>query len=433
MRAAIRFLLVALSLAAPTAGAATYYVDDGGNDANPGTEALPWATLQRSAAAVVPGDSVLVRAGTYQGGHFTTSGTANARILLAAFPGETPVVNADNPQNQNGINLEGASFLTVRGFTVTGTTRAGIRAVNCQGVEIRANVLAQNGRWGILTGFCDDLLIEDNQASRSAIEHGIYVSNSGDRPVIRGNTIFGNNANGIHMNGDVTLGGDGLISNALVEANLIFDNGVAGGSGINCDGVQNSLIRNNLIFDSRASGISLYTIDGGGPSSGNRVLNNTVIVGIPGNASAGRWALNVQDGATGTVLRNNIFFSHHSFRGAVDICAACLAGLDSNNNAFEDRFTTDGGNTLLTLTQWRSATGGDAASFVAVPDALFASVAADDYRLAPASPALDAGAARADVPADLIGTPRPQGAAFDLGAYETPVTSRIFADGFEQG
>src|SRR5690606_4989498 len=130
---------------------------------------------------------------------------------------------------------------------------------------------------GILTGFCDDLVIENNVTSRSAVEHGIYVSNSGDRPVIRRNTSWGNRANGSHMNGDTEMGGDGVISEALVEGNLIYGNGQGGGgSGINMDGVRDSIIRNNLIHSSHASGISLYRIDGGAPSSGNRVLNNTV-------------------------------------------------------------------------------------------------------------------------------------------------------------
>jgi parallel beta-helix repeat protein len=407
--------------------AATYFVDDHGNDAATGSEAQPWETLQRAANAVQPGDTVFVRSGNYAGGHFTTSGTPSMRIVLAAFAGETPVINANNPVTSDGINLEGASHMTVRGFTVTGTDRAGIRAVLCDGVEIRNNITDQNTKWGILTGFCDDLIIEDNQASNSAEEHGIYVSNSGDRPQIRGNLIFGNNANGIHMNGDISLGGDGIISQAVVEANLIYDNGDAGGSGINCDGVQDSLISNNLIYDTHASGISLYQIDGGGPSSNNRILNNTVLV-----ASDGRWAMNIQNAATGTVLRNNIFYSAHSFRGAIDICPACFTGLDSNFNAVEDRFTSDGGDSTLTLAQWRAAYSQDVLSVASTPDALFTNPANVDYTLlVPTSPALNAGTALNDVPFDLIGTSRPQDSAYDIGAYETPSQVLVFKNGFE--
>src|SRR5690606_38577761 len=152
-----------------------------------------------------------------------------------------------------------------------------------------------------------------------------------------------------HMNGDIfsldeNYQGelDGIIEGALVEANIIFDNGAAGGSGINCDGVQDSLIRNNLVFDADHSGISLYRIDGGGPSSGNRVYNNTVLP-----SSDGRWGLNIRDGSAGNDIRNNIFYSEHGFRGAMNVCQGCLAGMVSDNNAVEDRFSLDDGDSTL--------------------------------------------------------------------------------------
>src|SRR5438445_3752148 len=175
-----------------------------------------------------------------------------------------------------------AGYVVIEVFTVTGVPRAGIRAVLNHHVVIRGNIGDSNGRWGILTGFSDHLLIENNVMSRSQAEHGIYVGNSGDRPVIRGNVVWGNHASGIHMNGDVSQGGDGIISGALVEGNIIYDNGLGGGSGINCDGVQNSIIRNNIIYNEHASGISLYQIDGGGSSTGNLVVNNTVLVASDG-------------------------------------------------------------------------------------------------------------------------------------------------------
>ena len=426
----IRIAAVVLLFAASICQATTYYVapPPSGDDGNPGTLAAPWATIQHAADTVQPGDTVQVRAGSYAGGYFETSGTADLPIVLENYPGESPSITDDNPTTPDGINLEGASYMTVQGFAVNGRTRAGIRAVLCEHVTIRGNTMDANGVWGVLTGFCDDLLIEGNVASNSIEQHGIYVGNSGDRPVIRGNTIFGNNANGIHMNGDISQGGDGIISNATVEDNVIFDNGLGGGSGINCDGVQDSLIRNNLIYDEHASGISLYQIDGGGPSTGNRVLNNTVLI-----ASNGRWALNIQDAAANTTARNNILWNAHSFRGSLDISADSLAGFTDDNNAVMDRFTTDGGDTVLTLAEWQQQTGLDMHSFVATPDVLFVDAGADDYQLAATSPALDTGETRADVPTDIVGVGRPQGAGFDVGAYERPVAQgdEIFADGFD--
>jgi hypothetical protein len=47
-----------------------------------------------------------------------------------------------------------------------------------------------------------------------------------------GNTLFGNAACGLHMNGDISQGGTGVITDALIEKNFVHDNGAtAGGSG----------------------------------------------------------------------------------------------------------------------------------------------------------------------------------------------------------
>ncbi len=405
----------------------TYYVapPPAGDDGNPGTLASPWATLQHAADTVQAGDTVLVRAGSYAGAQFTTSGTAAQPIVLRAFTGEEPEIVADNGFTPDGINLEGASYMVVEGFRVDGRTRAGIRAVLCEHVTLRGNRTGANGVWGVFTGFCDDLLIEGNVTTGSIDEHGIYVSNSGDRPVIRDNLIHDNFATGIHMNGDVSQGGDGVISDAVVERNVISGNGTGGGSAINMDGVQDSVVRNNLIYDTHASGISLYRIDGGASSTGNRVLNNTVLV-----AADGRWALNVQDASSGNFVRNNVLLSDHSFRGSISISVDSLPGFSSDHNVLEDTFTTDGGDTVLDLAAWQ-ALGHDSSSLLATPDELFLDPAADDYHLKQGSPAVDAGEALADVPADLEGTPRPVGPAFDIGTYEGVGT--IFADGFESG
>ncbi|NCA82365.1 MAG: right-handed parallel beta-helix repeat-containing protein [Opitutae bacterium] len=51
-------------------------------------------------------------------------------------------------------------------------------------------------------------------------------------------------------------------------------------------------------------------------------------------------------------------------------------------------------------------------------DPLFADASAGDYHLAAGSPCLNTGTASGAPAADLDGTPRPQGAGFDMGAYE---------------
>jgi parallel beta-helix repeat protein len=404
---------------------ATLFVSTSGNDASDGSSAAPWRTLQHAADVVNPGDTVIVRPGSYVGFYLDRDGTAANRIVFQADPGVT--ITQRNASTSDGINLEGADYITVDGFTVNGMPRTGIRSVINHDVILRNNHLDQNGRWGILTGFSDNILIENNVASRSVAEHGIYVGNSGDNPIIRNNVVWGNHANGIHMNGDLSQGGDGIISGALVEGNIIYDNGLGGGSGINCDGVQNSIIRNNLIYNTHASGISLYQIDGGGSSSNNVVVNNTVLV-----AADGRWDLNIQDGSTGNTVRNNIFFNYHSYRGSISISADSLAGFTSDYNVVVSRFTTDGGDSVLALAQWQAATGQDAHSFIATPSQLFVNAAGSDFHLAAGSPAVEAGTSQLAPAFDIEGTARPSGSGYDIGADElgggTPPTNQPPSD-----
>ncbi|HEX4413711.1 MAG TPA: right-handed parallel beta-helix repeat-containing protein [Lacipirellulaceae bacterium] len=392
----------------------TYFVSPTGSDSHNGTSASPWLTLQHAADVVHAGDFVTVATGNYTGFDLETSGTAAAPIEFFAQPGV--VINQRNATTPDGINLEGASYVTIDGFTVNGMPRAGVRSVGdsdalAKFVTVRHVTAANNGEWGIFTGFVDDLLIESNTTSGSVDQHGIYVSNSGDRPIIRNNISFNNHDNGIHMNGDASQGGDGIITGAVVTGNIIYNNGTGGGSGINMDGVQNSVIANNLLYNNHASGISLYKEDGGGSSSGDVVANNTIIE--PSNA---RWDLNIQNGSTSDTVRNNILLNNNPSHGAIDISPDSLSGFSSDYNVVTPTFTTDDGDTFLNLAQWQ-ATGNDTHSFATAVQ-LFANSAANDYHLNTGSPAVNAGTSFDAAFADLEGGARPAGGIFDIGAYE---------------
>jgi parallel beta-helix repeat protein len=408
----MRQILIPVAAALGIAGAAradSFHVATNGDDAAVGTSAAPWRTIQRAARAVAPGDTVIVHAGGYAGFTVTARGT-EARPIAFVADGAVAIDGAATA-DRDAIHVEDASWVRIEGFTVTRAARAGISAIDCDHITLRGNRVDQNAKWGMFSAFCDDLVIENNEASRSGQQHGIYASNSADRPVIRHNRIWGNAMCGIHINGDISQGGDGVISNAVVEDNVIIDNGRAGGSAINGDGVTGAVIRNNVLDGNHASGISLYQIDGGAPSTGNQVINNTVRM-----AGDARWAINLQDGATGTVLRNNILLHPSASRGAVDLCAACAAGLVSDHNAVVGRFSIDGA--VVDLATWRTRTGGDAASFVASDGELFADPGTGDLTLRAGSPAIDHGAVERAPADDVAGTARPQGAAVDIGAYE---------------
>lgn len=99
----------------------TYYVAPSGSDGAPGTEAQPFATLNRAQQQAQAGDTVLIRGGRYEyrgtavgsevGIHFDKSGRQGAPIVYAAYPNEIPVFDFTwlRPQAR------------IKGFRVTGS------------------------------------------------------------------------------------------------------------------------------------------------------------------------------------------------------------------------------------------------------------------------------------------------------------------------
>src|SRR5262245_16785359 len=113
--------VAAVLMIASNGRAATYYVAIGGNNSDDGSPDNPWATLQHAADTVEAGDTVIVRPGAYRGFNLETSGDAQHLITFSAEDGVT--INQDNPVTPDGINLEGASFVVIEGFTVNNRTR----------------------------------------------------------------------------------------------------------------------------------------------------------------------------------------------------------------------------------------------------------------------------------------------------------------------
>jgi parallel beta-helix repeat protein len=405
-----------LAVLGSSARAATYEVSTAGNDSNAGTAAAPWRTLQKAANVVNPGNTVLVNNGTYAGFRLRRSGTSAARITIksknkwgAKITSTGPLGDVDN------VLLLSASYVTIDGFEVSNAARAGICARSLgddtgadttddivQNCYSHDNGLPSGGAHdGIFTGFARNFTAQYNTVANNG-EHGIYISNSADNPIVRGNTSYGNRNCGIQLNADLSTGGgtqDGLISNWLVENNVIYNNGTGGGAGINLDGDINGIARNNLLYNNLATGIALYGIDGAQASNHNLIVNNTIY-----DPNSTRAALLIADNANSNIAFNNILYSKYG----IEIDAA--TGFQHNYNLVS------------------SITGGSLSANESSPAAstIFANPAGADFHLAATSPALNKGVATfggKSAPAvDIEGTSRPQGTAFDIGSYETKVT-----------
>ncbi|MGQ9872561.1 right-handed parallel beta-helix repeat-containing protein [Leptodesmis sp.] len=132
----------------------TYYVAPNGKDSNVGSQQSPWATLNHAAEVVQAGDTVYVRAGTYalnQQIRSKSSGTENAWIVYAAFPGEAVVLDAERikvpppsgkppyPHDQGAFQLENVSYIRVQGLKVINSYNSGFMVRNSHHIELLKN------------------------------------------------------------------------------------------------------------------------------------------------------------------------------------------------------------------------------------------------------------------------------------------------------
>jgi hypothetical protein len=170
-------------------------------------------------------------------------------------------------------------------------------------------------------------------------------------------------------------------------------------------------VRNNLLYSNHGDGFSLRAGDGAGGSTGNLVINNTVLM-----AFDGEFAVAIIEASTGNILRNNILLTNATGGGSVAIANDSQAGFRSEFNVVADRFQDDTG--IYSLSQWQLARAFEQNSVVATPAETFVSPDGEDFHLLPLSAAINAGDLVSAPPTDIEGTARPQGDTFDIGAYE---------------
>lgn len=409
-----------LIVPAPT-DPANLFVSPSGNDSNPGTQSQPLQTLQAAFNRLVPGDVLEVLDGTYNVSSNTllnARGTANLPIIIRSTTGNAVVDGSGMSGSfsaRDAIFLENAEHILIHGLQIRNAPRAGMRISGGQFITVQAVKSGNNGVWGIFTDYVDDLNLLGNECFGSAVEHGIYFSNSADRVVMRGNYCHDNNASGLQINADPVFPGDGITSNALIEDNVLARNGAGGAAAINLASVRDSVIRNNLCYDNLASGIVLWD-DGFSSSFGsknNTVIHNTVVF----RSGEGRHCIVMRNGSTDNRIENNILIGGR--RGCFEITSDSLSGFTTDANLV---FSVDGwpiatddttGSTY-NFNSWRQLHGGSALSIN--QNAVFFDPANNDFGLNTLSPGKNMGKALG-LSDDLLGDPRSSSNP-DMGAIE---------------
>ena len=276
-----------------------------------------------------------------------------------------------------------------------------------RGVVVRDNYIHDTGFGGIAIANSVAAQILDNEVADTVDLAGINSTSPADNLVISGNTIHGN------VLGGVSLSNPPLSSTttqqAVVDGNTLFENGASGFASIGLHQTKNCLVVNNLLYGNHGAGIEVEGDNAPDVLNGNQVANNTVV-----QAADGDFPFVLSNVSDGNGIFNNILLSG-GLIGSIEADSASTVHLTEDNNVVFGPVRLEGVD--ISLATWQSL-GFDVASISATASELFVSVASDNYDLKAGSPAIDSGRFFPGAGLDIRGVSRPQGVAYDIGAYE---------------
>jgi len=228
--------------------AATYYVGTEGTSSGNGSEGSPWnlATALNHPAAVRPGDTLLLKAGTYKTTNYAAgenyflrsrlTGSANLPITVMPVPGSRVTIDGGIEINGNWVifrDLEVTSSHPQRTTSIAGPwpediRRPGAFTVLGKNVKLINNILHDGGNG--IEGWAG---ASDNEYYGNIIYyqgwlgpdrghgHGLYMQNLNGTKQGTDNIIFRQFGQGIQVYGSSST----ALNNFHLEGNIVFDNG----------------------------------------------------------------------------------------------------------------------------------------------------------------------------------------------------------------
>ncbi len=372
---------------------AIYYVATTGNDSNLGIFASPFLTIAHGMGVLASGDTLNIRTGTYTEdltNVFTTtqSGTSYSNATtVQAYNDESVTINGRIALSTPGSGQEYKYFIFKNlkidpGDTVSdssygialggGGGGGSVHHIKLDTIEIT------NAAFGMFLGGADgaghDLWVTKAKVHDGGDDHHhhcFYIE--GSNCIIEYSEAWNWQGFGIHNYGDFSPG-DNIYRNNWIHETGLTDASVCGG--ILLTGGDNNRAYNNIVSNNQ-EGFDVRT-------SANLIYNNTLYGNGIGYGGACCYAAMHINGGTGNIVKNNIIFGNQ-----VDLIdTSGSTGTIQSNNLLTD------------------------------PD--FVDAPSNDFHLLTISDAIDTGEDLTSdgVIDDIQGHFRPQGPAFDIGAYE---------------
>jgi MYXO-CTERM domain-containing protein len=323
------------------ASAAESYVSPTGSDSNPGTLALPFATLQKGNNSAAAGDTVWLRGGTYYSTTQITlskSGTSDAnRTKIWAYQNEVPVLDfskyvSTNPAVDVPAILVTGSWMHLKGLEIAnGVVGASgdhsysmLRTKNASNNTFELlnihhgfgpGLFIDTGTGGNLILNCDSHDNYDKDGSQGDGQNGdgfgVHYQTTGPSTIIRGCRAWHNSDDGYDF--------------IYQEVPVTIENSWATGCGYGASGNGNGfkigssgtgirhLVQNNVAWKNKASGFYANHSSGGNTWYDNTSYSNGTQYNMLAATFASDGTTIATDGITLTgskvhIMRNNIGF-----------------------------------------------------------------------------------------------------------------------------
>ncbi|HMG36659.1 MAG TPA: right-handed parallel beta-helix repeat-containing protein [Blastocatellia bacterium] len=368
----------------PAAAGRSFFVSTTGSDNNPGTESLPFKTINRGIKSLSGGDMLVIRGGTYDETivyNIPPSGTDWSKMTtIKGYPGESVVIKPSagaqtyrvidftqvDKQTQfilwENIIFDGANvqYEVVK----IGDSYSRMRFVNCEFRNSPSMGVLIPGEHSKYNEFIQCYVHDVGTSTQ--LQHGFYFEASDQ--LVDGCLIERAAGHGIHLYG--SSGMDRLVVRNTIIRNCERGIGLYGGSG--------HRIYNNVVYN--ITGYAMLMRNDQGDLGDVRILNNTFY-----NSGAELYNFTTNNKLPGSKIINNIAYM---VKGGI---------LDDTGRAEVHNNMTD--------------------------DPLFVDPSKGDFHLQPGSRAIDAGVTLNEVITDFERQSRTQGRAPDIGAYEAVKTS----------
>jgi parallel beta-helix repeat protein len=341
---------------------------------------------------------LFLRGGTYVGlasrsGNPTIpAGTSwSSPVTIRSYPGEQVTITIAG--GEFCLAIENTSYVVIDGLILDGQNTAingtkiryGAHHIRIQNSEIKNAVYS-----GILlpdegtsSQGSDEFINLDvhNNGTRPRYDHGIYMSVP--NCLIERSSFHNNAAFGIQLD-------NGPANNTIIRYNKSYSNtgpGYDGGGLVITRGTGN-IVYNNLFYNNAGTGMLIEY----NPTD-IKVYNNTVY-------NNGQEGMYFYQGTRGLV-RNNISYGS----GASDLRIEQTSGITVEKNVT--------GNGILRVSDSGTVLTGNLTG-----NPLFVNAGGSDFHLQLSSLAINQGVTVTEVTNDFEGVSRPQGGAYDIGAYE---------------